>query len=173
MASCKPAKSGCLERVFARGVICDVISALNDATRSECLGAASAMRVQRSIAGCLGGDALSLSTAALMQHHGADVTVVHPGKVSLSSAPLEGLDHPRVVQISAEHPIGRGLVAAMIRTADIVVNRLGPDFDPQLNEDIGWTVSGTDWKAFINANDELDPIDPFGASSFTNSKQTL
>ena len=52
MASCKPAKSGFLERVFARGVICDVISALNDATKSECLGAASAMRVQRTIAGC-------------------------------------------------------------------------------------------------------------------------
>lgn len=52
MASCKPAKSECLERAFARGVIRDVISALNDATKSECLGAASAMRVQRSIAGC-------------------------------------------------------------------------------------------------------------------------
>ena len=52
MTCCKSAKSGCLERVFVPGVICDVISALNDATKSECLGAARAMRVQRSIAGC-------------------------------------------------------------------------------------------------------------------------
>ena len=52
MTCCKPAKSGCLERVFVPGVICDVISEFNDATKSECLGAASAMRVQRSIAGC-------------------------------------------------------------------------------------------------------------------------
>ena len=52
MTCCKSAKSGSLERVFDPGVICDVISALNDATKSECLGAASAVRVQRSIAGC-------------------------------------------------------------------------------------------------------------------------
>ena len=52
MARCKAVKSGCPERFFVPGVICDDISALNDATRSECLDAASAMRVQSSIAGC-------------------------------------------------------------------------------------------------------------------------
>ncbi|SEJ89149.1 hypothetical protein MAA5396_05071 [Marinovum algicola] len=52
MARCKAVKSGCPERFFVPGVICDNISALNDATRSECLDAASAMRVQSSIAGC-------------------------------------------------------------------------------------------------------------------------